>query len=947
MPLTNCLREGEVWQAGQIVPQSIEGTSQKSSSGQDINKTAITHQRDFQAYSAAASHRVRSVTPKHFAVSQDQGQDRQESTTTESSALTQRDPNPIRNPSQPQFASPFKEIEYFQLSRVVDNVLQSLEQDIDQTNIDLQETSTSAIPPPPSQLLGTFMSSVSRSQTTSEDDMSEVPPPLASPGGSTLREKLRKMRASSAARRADASRSVRSTQSPSLVADIPVSRGVSEATKSPSVIPADTPIQPLQAETVMKVPLPLRVPQTVDPHAPSKPSHLSLHKEMSQQVADSITSLGVPRLSTNEFIVSLPMDLRVRDQYEQTVFNYRDNIEVFTGSDHPNPVLLRRMADMVHHINNITTHLDLDNEGTLTQAEVPIENEARWAEACSAKFEFLRHLFDLTRSHEKHIAILAQAGRMMDILETFLIANHIVYFRPDNLRRSDFSARGPLNVTLLSTCAAGSGVIVNSAALVVAFDGSCNIQERQVQSLRAHMFNVGQLSPVVCLIVVNSAEHIERCLPANLDGTRRLQALVSYIAQTRHAVGALPLEAPNPATSAEGVARFISLDESGGQWTLPPIGEILGVTPFTDSIQSGNSTESTIQDEKVLDRERQAFSASLKRPFTDDNKDNVITPKKLRLTPVSDELLQPVSTEITHKSMDNSETTPQLAKDPTVDPPSPIVRNTRGSPLGLAQGESKQQHLPNERIRREDLHDRALVEAEQRLQEHVEALSQLQFRYEDRNREVEILCKERDSAIAAVAQVERRGEMQAMDIVKLKENYLRLETELREVRSQLESLSIPEISQFERLRADLKQTLADKERLEHRIESLTTDFEFTRLQYQQASSHAVENANEATSLREENKALTKKASGEAVRLRQLNQADEMKVHLARIEELELGMAERDDLLRKKEEELKVQTRGRGLATRASSVPRSPKPYSRASSPNSGSSVARAHPLRFS
>ncbi len=739
------------------------------------------------------------------------------------------------------------------------------------------------------------------------------------------------MRAASASRRVGVTGSARSTRSPSAFTE-QAPRPELGNSKPSSVGSANS--NHIESESLADAQLPLRIPQ--DSHLPYKPSHLALHKEMSQATSPA-TVLGSPRLGQMEFIVPLPMNGRVRDQYLQTVFIYRDAIEAFTGSEDHEPVLVDQVSEMVGRVNKVTTHTDLDNPETLTQPNAALEHEARWAENNSAKFMFLRHLFDTARPQEKHIAILANPGRTLDILETFLKAHQIVYARPDKLPRRDTTAQGPLNVTLLPTGETGARFIVNNASLIVAFDHTFSVEDRHVQLLRAHMFNVGQLSPVISLIVANSAEHIDRCLSTSLDGSQRLRMLVSCIAQTRHNVGDLPPDALSPAAAAIEVAAYIALETPLEEyWRVPPIGEITGVTLFAESNPSDSSTQSAIPDSMRAD----GTPTMSKRALEDT--DNLETSKKAKLTPCSQ--------------------------------PGTVAQNTNESRLNISEGTQGVDHTTNQgesssaqlndatrphvneheivdvKVYQElsEKHQVEMQRIQSRLQEHVEALTELQYRFEDQNKEMVTLRGERDAAIAASAGNSRNLEKLKANIAKMKEEHETLAAELVDARTALLN-STPEVADLEKARAEARQAAADKARLENRIQSMTKELEFTRTQYQSASTAAAEASMEVVALQEENTVLKRKASGETAKLRQLNSGKDTETHLARIKELEQTLESREELLKRKEEEIKAQTRQRGLGTRASSNPRSPMP-SRASSPASafvGMPMGRGgHPLRY-
>jgi len=92
--------------------------------------------------------------------------------------------------------------------------------------------------------------------------------------------------------------------------------------------------------------------------------------------------------------------------------------------------------------------------------------------------------------------------------------------------------------------------------------------------LRTHVTNVGQLAPVIHLLVYNSAEHIDRCISTTLESVDRMRRIVSCLTQAGDEVGQLlPDEASAPA-AAEEVAAFVEAGGLAHDWTFPAIRSI-------------------------------------------------------------------------------------------------------------------------------------------------------------------------------------------------------------------------------------------------------------------------------------------------------------------------------------------------------------------------------------
>lgn len=360
-----------------------------------------------------------------------------------------------------------------------------------------------------------------------------------------------------------------------------------DAKKSPSTTPKihDTPVLGEQSRPeVQQLRLPVVSPlpvRSIQPnlHTPTHPSKLGLHSENSYP--QSTISLSPADLGEMEFVIPLSMNTRVKDQYISTINHYQQAVQGLLkdgASKAPNDPIWAQIRMMVDRVNQVTTHIDLDSRGNLSQEQQVAEEEALWAENCSAKFKFVRHLFEAVNQFDLHIAIVARSGRLLDILETFLRGRRVRYNRPDTVSRSNATvARGRLNVTLLASGAEGASYLPRPATLVIAFDGTFNAQDPQVKLLRRHLVNVGQLSPVIHLLVYGSAEHIQRCIPKSMDSHKRLKRTVNFLTQTRHTVGQLLPDELGASAAAEEVAAFLEVGALEKDWTFPAIRPIEGL----------------------------------------------------------------------------------------------------------------------------------------------------------------------------------------------------------------------------------------------------------------------------------------------------------------------------------------------------------------------------------
>ena len=362
----------------------------------------------------------------------------------------------------------------------------------------------------------------------------------------------------------------------------------------PSVTPIESRIETQPLEVPLEVPLPVRVSQ-LDAHTPNHPSKLSFHEEMAS-ISQVTNSLHPVDFGTMEYAVPLAMSTRVRDQY-LAVMNVNGSIIHSIEHKAPDQIsseALDEVNAMLARLNRVSTHTDLDDPSTAHQKDATVEDLAEWAKVNSEKFNFLKCLLvDWALDDQVHFAIIARAGRLLDIVEDFLKGIQVAYHRPDTLVRSDpGTTKGRIEVSLIASGIEGSSVLPKAADLVVALDGSFDAQDTQVETLRSHMTNVGQLAPVVHLLVYKSAEHIEKCISRALDPIERARRIVSCLTQVGDEVGHLLDDQLSTVHVAQEVA-FMTKQWEGRDYywdSLPKIGPIEGIVSIEYSGDLGAST---------------------------------------------------------------------------------------------------------------------------------------------------------------------------------------------------------------------------------------------------------------------------------------------------------------------------------------------------------------------
>ena len=369
---------------------------------------------------------------------------------------------------------------------------------------------------------------------------------------------------------------------------------------SAPAMPMESRIETQTLEVPVEVPLPLHVSQP-DAHTPTHPSKLSFHEELTPVLQETKSLLPI-EMGKMEFAIPLAMSARVRDQY-LAVININGPAIHSVECDDVTDDTLGPVTEMLARLNRITTHIDLDDPTTAVQKDATSASElAAWAEFNSEKFKFLKCLLGHLRNDQIHLAIIARSGRLLDIVETFLNGNQVIYNRPDTYASSEpGTTKGRVEVSLIASGKEGSSALPKAADLIIALDESFNADDVQVAKLRNHLTNVAQFAPVVHLLVNKSAEHIEKCISKISDPVERIRKIVSCLTQVSHEVGHLQIVELSSSAVAEEVAAIVQVGGLELHWEsfpkMKPIEMILSIE-YSEELQP--STDRARPDGKLV-----------------------------------------------------------------------------------------------------------------------------------------------------------------------------------------------------------------------------------------------------------------------------------------------------------------------------------------------------------
>ncbi|PYH96130.1 HDA1 complex subunit [Aspergillus ellipticus CBS 707.79] len=642
---------------------------------------------------------------------------------------------------------------------------------------------------------------------------------------------------------------------------------------------------------------------------------------------------GSVYLGPSEFAIPLPMDSRVKDDYEKVLTSESQSIRNFlniTSSQTEIPEnqeqLVSTINQVLERLSNVTTHPDLNVVEHIKDSESDVQKEAAWAEYSSAKFLLLGYLLQVATMHDIHLVITVNGEKSQRVVERYLLGKGLMYTRP----RQEMGSGTNVEVSLIkeslsfgvqSTVNDGVMETYKAPSAIIALDPSFNAKSPTVEHMRTTFARNGNLLPVIRLMVSNSSEHIGLCFPG-LPELERLRLLIQYTTRLRNSVGDLQDDALGVNEDAEELLSCLESDNFNAHWSLPHVEPLLILSP-----EELESTQQELQSRPSVDVSYLTTPQIQKRAFEEESAEP--SSKRPRIEESQDPSQFTESTKFPSQTLDGE--LRSLERNLVQ------MKSSHGAELDKLQ--------------------KSLAEVQARLQEKETVLGKLQHRYETRTREIHQIKRERDRLTEAKTTSDQRSEKQKEDISKLKDERTQLRHELEQARESIKAGG-GSSAELESAREEIRRLNEESSSLQRKAEYEARQAEYTREQYQTASTVAAQSGNEARQLREENETLKQKVAGDASRLRELNTKNDEARHLERVLELESLLQSREDLLRRKEEEVRELRKNRPSTRSTSTQPRSPKwtaGNSRPTSPgitnnsnNNGSSLAgRGSALRFS
>lgn len=319
---------------------------------------------------------------------------------------------------------------------------------------------------------------------------------------------------------------------------------------------------------------------------------------------------GSLRLGPSEFAVTMPMDSVGKDNYERALAEHSDSVKLLLsgfksvdGNVLPVTEQAQPLSDIRHLIeklDNIAVHTDLNIAEHVKRSQLDVHKEASWAEYTSAKFLFLGQLIEIAGAQDLHILFILGRKETAELVERYFIGKGFAPVRPRAEMRGHVELsliNGSLSVGILSTEHDGTVETYRPPAVIFALDSSFNASSPAVEHLRTTYARNGNLLPVVHLIIANSSEHIQRCLP-DLPEAQRLRLLIHIVKSLVDMLGDLQDNAVGVQDDAEEIFTCLMSDNFNASWNLPAI-EPLHIL-VSDRLQSEDPLGTQITDPMVV-----------------------------------------------------------------------------------------------------------------------------------------------------------------------------------------------------------------------------------------------------------------------------------------------------------------------------------------------------------
>lgn len=692
---------------------------------------------------------------------------------------------------------------------------------------------------------------------------------------------------------------------------------------SPSEIPAHGPPYPTQPQSSLRnETLPIGEAENAEMQSIARSSAIDSGSLFVEDL----------ELGQGEYIVPIILEKTQKDMHSEIIFKNQGLIQKFSklescSSDNP---ILDEAEAFLEKLRLAGFHMDLTNPEAMQQDSLPPADQYRYDDTVSAKLRFLGSLVDNVREVPVHLLITTEETRFLGMIEKYLRGKGVDPVAATLQSEAHGTEEGNTSLKCSVMPATEARSISSPIDAVIAFDIIASMEDLRS---RIRSQSARTIVPIFTLVIPYSIDHIQMSMsPLMKERFDRNKLLLICIAQLRpkrdrKLRNSFPK--PNEAAEKVGLALHSVLTSGDIVWTINPL---LSVKDDVESESSSNSLEKS-QFEVPSSapqgtEDPSSHKRHLDRPIEiegdeDRHKRSRTEPKDVTMSHVSDSEKQPGLNMPSEKNRadlteeDKAQTEDMKKLSETVD----ALRISEAS-------------------------------AQTQVKDYRKQLDDLQFRFEEQTSTMRKQLQVIQELEKEQTNLKRLIDMKNERIKTIKEDLDRAERGKIEARDQLANSEDPNLALLGKIKTERDEAVARLAKLQSTTESDRMTHQYTREQYQIASTNAVELVARVRELEEEVEKLKPMAQGQQARLRKIYMEKFTENLQTENTQLQQDLREAKEMIHRNLEEMRIikERSGRqGVGTRASSVPRSPhvKPSSRAASPlpGSGSALGRVGVLR--
>ncbi|KAK6339417.1 hypothetical protein TWF718_008836 [Orbilia javanica] len=683
---------------------------------------------------------------------------------------------------------------------------------------------------------------------------------------------------------------------------------------------------------------------------------------------------GTPRSALNEVFLAIPLTKNQHDIYQETIVERYRDVKAFYGinntQNQSGDVSLAMIESIICDLDLISSHSELSSDGPSYTSKEEGPKLVRWFRKQSSKFDFLFRLLKGLRDQPYSVALVLEAGMLMDYADIFFRSAGYQFTRFSGENGAEVITPTPeaqtLRLFLVPSRDMVTGASMPTVNLIIAVDSSLDSSSTHIQQLRN--IDPTAQAPILHLVPINTVAHIRQYLPDSPSTPARdiigdyLNPVLYAAILLRHRAGILPLDLQNrldALTSSVSIIDWLEELRTTGSSLLPPLplkspqstqrgapgsqSAAPSTSPARKRILSQSATPSTTgakHKRARIETEQKSPESSGDIPMLDPD-DALAEPGDVTEAPAIKESggdleTADISGEITHVTGTIPTERAKLTGEPSV-PSETFHKDVVTTPsqrpvLGTSEKEGNE---PNEyeeteeemlsRLSKDEVvyllleYQDALWRNKLQSDEFERNIQEREDEYQNQREKVLHLKKTIQSQESQIeALTEQRDKSQA-----IADQAIRERDHARDgLKRFQEALQDSESGESERAKIILENTELNSRinSLESKRQSTTRELEFIRDQYQRASRGTSQLMSEKNQLEEKVEDLARKADSVKVQLKNANMDHERKKYQNKIQDLTARLDRANKQIVSLEVEKKRVERTRGVQTRSSSIP---------------------------